>query len=495
MDRPFPGTGGGHLDGSLFSTGIRRVEPRAFPHLKRNRLGATWIGAKRSTRNCDKARSDTAKDDDTSSTFTRALRVLEGKRDRNYAIRSTLRLWIAGEVGRKHPDRNSTSSDRLRRLRDKMEVDPREGTKQPKHGPGEGSELSLVLLGDVMLGRLIDRQLSNVEGSDEHIWGDHLPLLRRKHQIVAANLETSVCNHDKLAKMPGRVFNFAVLPQNMKLALSKANVSYVSLANNHVMDFQEEGLLQTTAALNGQKIRFSGAGSSLDEAQNPAVLTENGVNIAFVSIADHPSEWEARPGAAGINFIDPMSYRQKDLKRQMEHARAMVNELGGGMVVVFAHWGPNWQWRPSDTTVHLGHDMIDCGADVVFGHSSHHIMGVEIYRGKPIVYGAGAFLDDYAMDESYRNDLGFLYDLKIHQGRPTVLDMYPSMIRHTWMKPKSDPPYFSTVERAGEKEALWLRDKLTHLCEDFRTTVHTEDLSKFTIRIPAHPGFCSHGTP
>ena len=429
----------------------------------------------------------------TSAVFARIRRTFLLHKERARDICSNIRTWSVHEVGKERLVRSSAPRNRSRRFGNNMERNPRDERKETTHQPGEGTELSLVLLGDVMLGRLIDKQLSNVEGSDEHIWGDWLPLLQRKHQIVAANLETSVCDHRKLPKMPDRVFNFAVLPQNMTKALSKANVAYVSLANNHVLDFQEEGLLQTTAALKQNGIHFSGAGKSLHEARDPAILTENGVNVAFVSVADHPSEWEAKPGTAGINFIDPMSYKKEDLQHLIKNARSMVNELGGGMVVVFAHWGPNWQWRPSEYIVRLGHDMIDCGADVVFGHSSHHIMGVEIYRGKPIVYGAGAFFDDYAVDESYRNDLGFLYDLQIQQGRPTTLDMYPSMIRHTWRKPNSDPPYFSTVEKAGDNEARWLRDKLSHLCEDFGTKVQTEELSKFTIKIPAHPGFCAHG--
>uniref|UniRef100_A0A7S3XFP0 Capsule synthesis protein CapA domain-containing protein n=1 Tax=Picocystis salinarum TaxID=88271 RepID=A0A7S3XFP0_9CHLO len=432
--------------------------------------------------------------DATSAIVARIRRAFLRHKERARSIRRSTWTWSVDEVRKEGLVRSSASRNRSRRFGDNMERDPRDERKETTHQPGEGTELSLVLLGDVMLGRLIDKQLSNVEGSDERIWGDWLPILQRKHQIVAANLETSVCDHRKLPKMPDRVFNFAVLPQNMTKALSKANVTYVSLANNHVLDFQEGGLLQTIATLKAHGMHFSGAGKSLDEARTPAILTENGVNVAFVSMADHPSEWEAKPGVAGINFIDPMSYKKADLQHQIKNARSMVDELGGGMVVVFAHWGPNWQWKPSEFIVHLGHDMINCGADVVFGHSSHHIMGVEIYHGKPIVYGAGAFLDDYAMDESYRNNLGFLYDLRIQRGRPTTLDMYPSMIHHTWMKPTSDPPYFSSVEKAGEKEARWLRDKLIHLCKDFGTEVQADELSKFSIRIPAHPGFCAHGT-
>ena len=51
---------------------------------------------------------------------------------------------------------------------------------------------------------------------------------------------------------------------------------------------------------------------------------------------------------------------------------------------------------PRRSIQRLGHDFIDLGASAVFGHSAHHVQGIEVYRGCPIVYGAGGFLDDYA---------------------------------------------------------------------------------------------------
>ena len=60
----------------------------------------------------------------------------------------------------------------------------------------------------------------------------------------------------------------------------------------------------------------------------------------------------------------------------------------------------------------LARTLIDLGVDLVHGHSSHHIQGIELYKGKPIFYGCGDFVDDYAVDTKYRNDLGFLFRLE-----------------------------------------------------------------------------------
>ena len=67
------------------------------------------------------------------------------------------------------------------------------------------------------------------------------------------------------------------------------------------------------------------------------------------------------------------------------------------------HWGPNYQWYPNFKIRRLAWKLIDMGVDLIHGHSSHHVQGIEIYKGKPIFYGMGDFLDDYAVDATFRN--------------------------------------------------------------------------------------------
>jgi len=79
-------------------------------------------------------------------------------------------------------------------------------------------------------------------------------------------------------------------------------------------------------------------------------------------------------------------------------------------VVFSIHWGSNYNWVPSERFTRLAHFVIDqCGVDLFHGHSSHHVQGIEVYKGKPIVYGCGDFVDDYAVDDDYRNDLSCVY--------------------------------------------------------------------------------------
>ena len=72
---------------------------------------------------------------------------------------------------------------------------------------------------------------------------------------------------------------------------------------------------------------------------------------------------------------------------------------------------------------------MDAGADLIFGHSRHVFRGIEIYKGRLIVYGAGDFIDDYAVDPVERNDHAFIYIVEMENSTPRRLLLYPTLIR------------------------------------------------------------------
>jgi poly-gamma-glutamate synthesis protein (capsule biosynthesis protein) len=72
--------------------------------------------------------------------------------------------------------------------------------------------------------------------------------------------------------------------------------------------------------------------------------------------------------------------------------------------------------------------LVDAGADVVFGHSPHVVRGVEVYGGRPILYGAGDFVDDYAVDPVERNDRSFVFVLRTEDAVPIELRLHPTEI-------------------------------------------------------------------
>lgn len=76
----------------------------------------------------------------------------------------------------------------------------------------------------------------------------------------------------------------------------------------------------------------------------------------------------------------------------------------------------------------FAHALVEAGADVVFGHSPHVFRGVEVHHGRPVVYGAGDFVDDYAVRPDERNDQSFVFLLDVRDGLPRRLRLHPTVI-------------------------------------------------------------------
>eukprot|EP01025_Chloroclados_australasicus_P008788 TRINITY_DN13232_c0_g1_i3.p1 TRINITY_DN13232_c0_g1~~TRINITY_DN13232_c0_g1_i3.p1 ORF type:complete len:411 (-),score=63.43 TRINITY_DN13232_c0_g1_i3:82-1314(-) len=361
------------------------------------------------------------------------------------------------------------------------------GSQQNAHGQQfppltamQEQDFTLVMCGDVMLGRLVNDSFKTYPQQIQNVWGDTLPILKGEKaggggqdreagvkispQIVIGNLECAVTDNEE--KFP-KTFNYKLSPGNLQ-ALKVANFEYVSLANNHSLDYCEAGLIETVKVLQEAGIQFSGAGKNLAEAAKPAFVKVADQKMAVFSYSDHYDYWAASPQKAGINYINPGKFDVDNIRSSFAAAR---QQQGADLIGVFIHWGPNWRWEPSKEIVGLGHTFVDQGADFIFGHSSHHIQGIEIYKGHPIVYGAGGFVDDYAVDDGFRNDLSFIYKLGFKNNRPHCMHLIPTYIKHTWMARGSQPPYLSNVQLAKGSDQKWLLTKMTDLCSRFGTEV------------------------
>ena len=127
------------------------------------------------------------------------------------------------------------------------------------------------------------------------------------------------------------------------------------------------------------------------------------------------------------------------------------------------HWGGNWGYGIPARQISFARLLIDqAGVDIVHGHSSHHVKGIEIYRGKPILYGCGDLLTDYEGiegQESFRDDLGLLYFLQVDPASRTLvrLEMSPTRLKRF------------RINRASSRETEWLQQVLTREGRRFGT--------------------------
>lgn len=279
--------------------------------------------------------------------------------------------------------------------------------------------MEIAFVGDVMLGRLVAEELRR--RPPEFPWGDTLPLLRSA-DVLVGNLEFVLADDGR--PWPGKTFHFRADPEAVA-CLEAAGFALVSVANNHVLDFGADAAMATLATLAERGIRFAGAGPDAETARRPAVIRHDGLTIGMLAFTDNEPDWEAGPASPGVRHVpvDPEDSRAVDLLAAVARERKLLD-----LLIVSAHWGGNWGVDVPRSHRRFGRALVDAGADVVFGHSPHIVRGIEVYRGRPILYGTGDFVDDYAVDPIERNDRSFVFVLRIEEAVPTGLHLHPTEI-------------------------------------------------------------------
>jgi poly-gamma-glutamate synthesis protein (capsule biosynthesis protein) len=366
------------------------------------------------------------------------------------------------------------------------------------------AELTFFLSGDVMLGRGIDQVLPHpvppglhepylrsalgyVELAERaagalprpvdfgYVWGDALAELRsRAPQARIVNLETAVTLSEEA--WPGKGIHYRMHPRNAP-CLAAAGIDCCVLANNHVLDWGHAGLVETLDTLQRAGLRTAGAGRDAEEAAAPAILEwAAGGRLLVFSFATEssgaPASWAAGPARPGIGLLADLSRQSCDaVARQVAAAR-----LPGDRVVVSIHWGGNWGYAVSREERAFAHRLIDAGAaDVLHGHSSHHPRGIELYRGRAILYGCGDFVNDYegiGGHEAWRPELALMYfvTLAADGGELRGLELVPMRMRRF------------RLQRASDEEAAWLARTLDRESRGFDTCVDLASPREIGVR-------------
>jgi hypothetical protein len=172
--------------------------------------------------------------------------------------------------------------------------------------------------------------------------------------------------------------------------LANAGIDFVSLANNHIGDAGRAGILQTIANLDKQGIRSGGAGKNLEAARTPAILEAGGVKVAVLAYDTIARYYAANASRAGSAILSAKVVRE-DIKK--------ARDAGAQVVIVFPHWGTEYDPTPFKGQQTLARAAIDAGADMVIGNHAHWAGAMEVRKGKPIWYALGNFIFDQTWSE------------------------------------------------------------------------------------------------
>ena len=325
----------------------------------------------------------------------------------------------------------------------------------------DGDATRIGFVGDLMLGRSVNERWADND-SPANVWGSTLSRLRDLDGLVA-NLEC--CVSDRGTRWPDKGYYFRSDPGFAVPALEAAGASFVSLANNHVLDYGERALRDTDTHLTEAGIAHAGAGTDRQSALEPAVFEAGDRTVAAFGLTDQAREFAAgasTPGTAFVTLEPGRSATRSLVEAILDRAAAHDPDL----VVASLHWGPNWETEPRAVHERFGRWLIERGVDVVHGHSAHVLQGVEVYQGRPIIYDAGDFVDDYVSyqdRQGVRNKRSALFELVVRDGDLDELVVEPIEIVD------------ETATLADGEVAEWVRDTLEARSAAFDTAVERSD--------------------
>jgi poly-gamma-glutamate synthesis protein (capsule biosynthesis protein) len=172
--------------------------------------------------------------------------------------------------------------------------------------------------------------------------------------------------------------------------LRNAGIDWVSLANNHIGDAGDSGILDTMRNLRDWRIRHGGAGRDVRAATRPSILSAGTINVGILAFDDIAGVYAASHDEAGSAHLSKSACRSG--------VRA-ARRAGADIVIVFPHWGTEYDPTPFAGQQDVARACLDAGADMIIGNHAHWAGAMEVYDGKPIWYALGNFVFDQTWSE------------------------------------------------------------------------------------------------
>ena len=371
------------------------------------------------------------------------------------------------------------------------------------------SPVRIGLTGDVNLNPFI---YQSHPGEYDFPWGNTLATVKAldafliNHEATIANVVDADPNNFQMED-----------PVNFTQTFAAAGVDVMSLANNHQFDYNRTGVHETLSMASKYSIGAAGVGYE-DEVRKPLLLDVAGVPVALFTMVVLNCETDPKTGldiphtcTCGINETRSGMMRQQCYAATKEKqgqwfydsiSDANMHDIQSTIsafrvanpstfVLTYLHVGPNFQWHPDSSRKALLRGIVDAGSDAVWGTSSHHVQGVEWWKGSPIIYGLGDFLfrhfpgitdycPDYAVPcEQFRPELSVMHVLNLEAKtsgfRVAKIITHPT--RHT-----TDQVFFAD----GDEDIDWVFNTLVELNKQLGGTAQVAKRADGKLTIAPH---------
>jgi gamma-polyglutamate biosynthesis protein CapA len=206
--------------------------------------------------------------------------------------------------------------------------------------------------------------------------------------IVFANLECVLSNKN-LDANDIRSTLFRGSPEYIDI-LKKAGFNILNIANNHSMQHGFEAFNDMKMNLQKNSIHPLGIKDVNNLLSLPVIFDITNIKIAFIGYSLEKDKYSD----------DELPYAKGDLsniKKDISDLKKLAD-----IIIVSVHWGLELMLSPSNNTIKLARQIIDSGADIILGHHSHTLQGIERYKDKLINYSLGNFVFDLLWDTNAR---------------------------------------------------------------------------------------------
>lgn len=272
-----------------------------------------------------------------------------------------------GVAVRPSADRSQADEDDNKKEEDSSAAEDIQGGEESADVEEEPLRITISCAGDVTLGNHKDqtygysfREVYDKQ-EDKGYFFANVKDIFEADDLTIVNLEGPLTLSEDFRE--GMTYNMRGDPEYANL-LTLGSVEAVSMANNHRLDYKEQGSLDTVAALEKEGIIYA-----YDE--NTGIYETKGIRIGIVS----------------VNEVEQGSGVEKYIKNGI----ASLREEGAGLILACCHWGTEREYYPEEYQTQLGRKCIDWGADLVIGHHPHVLQGIDCYQGKYIIYSLGNF--------------------------------------------------------------------------------------------------------
>ncbi|MEO0119431.1 MAG: CapA family protein [candidate division WOR-3 bacterium] len=301
--------------------------------------------------------------------------------------------------------------------------------------------LKINFIGDIMLARRYEEPGGIIPTLGvESIFSPTKRYLGDNADITVANLESPLTNQG--VRHPTKPIVFRGRPENVR-GLVFAGIDFVSLANNHILDYLELGMEQTKRVLDSVGILDCGAGMNQYEAMLPNFINKKGINIGFLAFSDRTGQYNnyqpylnAGYNKPGFAMLDTF-YIKKELNKISQIADIKIVLLHSGSEYSLTTQTKDWEedefyseklLLPCSSDIKVRHSIIDKGADLIINHHPHIIQGFEVYQGKLIAHSLGNFCFDLDYSETYPSVIlnGFINNNGFYRYQviPIYIDRY-----------------------------------------------------------------------